>query len=111
MTDPINPDLRNNTQALNQLAAALDRFTAPVAIEAGELMTANVGLRCCPCTDNAITNDTAIEDVPPAITMAPSIQTFTIGGQEVRAPVTIPVCLDCRKRQMGIVSKTGLIVT
>jgi hypothetical protein len=82
-----------------------------IAEPLGELMTANIGLRCCPCTDKAITDDTPIEDVAAAVTMAPSIQTFTVGGQEVRAPCTIPVCVDCRKRQMGIVSKTGLIVT
>jgi hypothetical protein len=64
------------------------------------------GLKCCPCTDTAITNNTP---VPVAVTMAPSLQMFTINGQQVQAPCVIPVCADCRKLQLGIVSKTGLI--
>lgn len=69
------------------------------------------GLRCCPCTDNALTNDTPLADVPVAITMAPSVQQFTMPGQQIMAPVVLPVCADCRKRQMGVVSKTGLMVS
>lgn len=76
----------------------------------GELITANYGLRCCPCTDKAIADGTPLEDVPEAFTMAPSMQVFTMGAQQVSAPCTIPVCADCRKRQMGAVSKTGLTV-
>ena len=49
--------------------------------------------------------------MPVAITMAPSIQTFTANGQTIMAPVVLPVCIDCRKRQMGVVSKTGLMVS
>ena len=77
----------------------------------GELIAANLGLRCCPCTDNAIINDTPLDDVPAAFTMAPSVQTFTANGQTIMAPVVLPVCIDCRKRQMGVVSKTGLMVS
>ena len=68
------------------------------------------GLKCCPCLDNAILNDTPAEDVPAAVTMAPSVQTFTMPGQQIMAPIVLPVCVDCRKRQMGITSKTGLVV-
>lgn len=85
----INPDLRNNTLALQELADS--------------------GLKCCPCTDNAIAEDTPIGDVAAAVTLAPSMQTFTMQGQQITAPCTIPVCLDCRKRQLGFVSKAGLI--
>ena len=67
-------------------------------------------MKCCPCLDNAIINDTPVADVPEAVTMAPSIQTFTANGQTIMAPVVLPVCIDCRKRQMGMVSKTGLAV-
>lgn len=74
----------------------------------GELIAANIGLRCCPCLDKAIKDGTDPEDVAAAITMAPSMQTFTMGGQQLNAPCTIPVCVDCRKRQMGAVSRTGL---
>lgn len=66
-------------------------------------------MKCCPCIDMAITNDTPTADVPEAVTMAPSIQTFNMGGQQLNAPVVLPVCIDCRKRQMGVVSKTGLV--
>ena len=79
-------------------------------LEPGELMAANIGLRCCPCTDKAITDDTGTDDVPAAFTMAPILQTFTVQGRDVAAPCVVPVCLDCRKRQMGAVSKTGLAV-
>ena len=87
-------------------------MTNPIPGEpaSGELIAANYGLRCCPCTDRAIRDDTPLEDVPGAFTMAPSMQTFTMGGQQLNAPCTIPVCADCRKRQMGTVSKTGLTV-
>ena len=68
------------------------------------------GLACCPCTDIAISKDTPIEDVPVAFTMAPSVQAFTVGGQDVMAPVVIPVCVDCRRKQLGVTSKTGLYV-
>ena len=74
----------------------------------GELIAMSTGLRCCPCLDKAIKDGTDPEDVAAAITMAPSMQTFTMGGQQLNAPCTIPVCVDCRKRQMGAVSRTGL---
>ena len=38
-------------------------------LEPGELMAANIGLRCCPCADKAITDGTGTEDVPAAFTM------------------------------------------
>ena len=67
-------------------------------------------MKCCPCTDNAILEDTPLDDVPEAVTMAPSVQQFTMPGQQIMAPVVLPVCAACRKRQMGVVSKTGLAV-
>ena len=87
--------------------ATIPAITVPIT---GELVTTtNYRLKCCPCTDNAIINDTDLDQVPPAVTMAPSLQTFNAGGQQLNAPCTIPVCLDCRRLQLGIVSKTGLI--
>ena len=68
------------------------------------------GLLCCPCTDNAINHGTPIEDVPPAVTMAPSLQMFKMNGETVHAPCVLPVCVECRARQMGVTSKTGLVV-
>ena len=61
-------------------------------------------------TVGPITDGTGTEDVPAAFTMAPILQTFTVQGRDVAAPCVVPVCLDCRKRQMGVVSKTGLAV-
>jgi hypothetical protein len=68
------------------------------------------GLLCCPCTDNAIIKGTPLADVPPAVTMAPSLQTFSMGPEQVHAPCVLPVCVDCRTRQLGVTSKTGLVV-
>ena len=77
----------------------------------GEQMAGNLGLKCCPCTDNSLTKGKpGLDDIPPAFTMAPSVQTFTIGGNDVMAPCVIPLCVDCRRKQLGVVSKTGLIV-
>lgn len=85
---------------------------APLAsiAPAGEPLTAANDLNCCPCTDDAIINSTPIKDVPAAVTMAPSAQMFTINGQQIMAPVVLPVCAPCRKNQLGIASKTGLVV-
>lgn len=85
--------------------ATVPSITVPVAAD-----LLNAGLKCCPCTDDAIINSTPIKDVPAAVTMAPSAQMFTINGQQVMAPVVLPVCAPCRKNQLGIASKTGLVV-
>ena len=89
--------------------ATIPALTVPIK---GELLTAANGLKCCPCTDNAIIQDTPLDQVPAASTMAPSLQTFTVMGpqgmQEIQAPCVIPVCTDCRTRQLGVKSKTGL---
>jgi hypothetical protein len=75
----------------------------------GELPSTGTGLRCCPCLDAAIERGASLDDVPAAITMAPVVQGFTMQGNQVMAPVVVPVCAECRKRQMGIKSKAGLI--
>lgn len=67
-------------------------------------------MKCCPCTDKAITDGQPGTDVPEAATMAPSVQTFTVNGQQIAAPVVLPVCLECRKNQLGVVSRSGLAV-
>ena len=78
----------------------------------GEQMVGNLGLKCCPCTDKAIADgEVDLDQVDMAVTFAPSMQTFTLQGQQISAPCVIPVCVDCRKRQMGVVSKTGLMVS
>lgn len=68
-------------------------------------------LKCCPCTDDLITSgDTYPETaIPDAVTIAPVLQAFIIGGQQVTAPVMLPVCFSCRGKQMGQVSKQGLV--
>ena len=92
--------------------ATVPAITVPVVAEPlGELMVGNLGLKCCPCTDNSLTKGKPeLDDIPPAFTMAPSVQTFTIQGNDVMAPCVIPLCVDCRRKQLGVVSKTGLIV-
>lgn len=68
------------------------------------------GLKCAPCTDQAITTGTDAGDVPAAYTLAPVVQTFNVGGgQQIAAPIVIPVCWDCRKTQLAPVSRTGLV--
>lgn len=71
--------------------------------------TLSTGLKCCPHTDKAIIDGTPVDDVPDAVTMAPVLQMFTVGTQKVPMPVVLPVCADCRKNQLGVVSKTGLV--
>jgi hypothetical protein len=66
-------------------------------------------MKCCPCLDDALAAGAPAEDVPEAVTMAATVQGFTVNGQPVMAPVTLPVCAECRKRQIGVKSKTGLI--
>jgi hypothetical protein len=66
-------------------------------------------LKCCPCLDEAIAGGQDAADVPDAVTMAPMFQTFNVGGQQVGGVVPVPVCLDHRKKQLGVTSKTGLV--
>ena len=67
-------------------------------------------LKCCQCTDDLITGGGTDEaSVPDAVTLAPLVQTFTIGGQQIAAPLMVPVCFGCREKQLGRVSKTGLV--
>lgn len=66
-------------------------------------------LKCSPCTDQAITAAQDLDGLPDAVTLAPVIQVFAVNGQQIAAPVTLPVCLDCRKQQIVTVSKSGLV--
>lgn len=71
-------------------------------------------LKCVLCTDALITSGRSYPedaDLPDAVTMAPLLQTFSMGGQQVTAPVTLPVCFGCREEQLGKVSKNGLILS
>jgi hypothetical protein len=75
----------------------------------GELKAANTGLRCCPCTDQNIADGGDPGDVPAAVTLAPVMQTFAMGGQQVMGVVNMPVCYKCRSAQLKPLSKTGLV--
>lgn len=67
-------------------------------------------LRCAPCTDQHITDGDDNDDhIAEAITIVPILQTFTVGGQQIAAPVATPICYQCRRKQLGMVSKTGLV--
>lgn len=80
-------------------------MTAPQPVPA-----ASPVLKCCPCLDNLLTGAKNAGKVADAVTMAPSVQQFTINGQQVAMPVVLPVCEACRRRQLGIASKNGLFV-
>jgi hypothetical protein len=69
------------------------------------------GLKCCPCTDELITSGGTYPetDLPDAVTMAPLLQTFNAGGQQIMAPLALPVCFACREKQLGKVSRNGLV--
>jgi hypothetical protein len=68
-------------------------------------------LKCAPCTDQLITDGRSYpeDELPDAVTMVPTVQTFNVGGQQIAAPVTLPVCFACREKQLGKVSKHGLV--
>jgi hypothetical protein len=72
-----------------------------------------VNLKCAPCTDEAVIKGdrTAYADIPDAWTLAPVVQTFNMGGQQIAAPLALPVCVACREKQLGKVSKNGLILS
>ena len=71
-------------------------------------------LKCCPCLDQAIADGHSADSeeaayVPVAATLVTVMQPFTVGGQQIAAPVTMPVCYACRKKQLAPVSKSGLV--
>lgn len=71
-------------------------------------------LHCLPCLDQVIAggHDAASEEasrVPYADTLVTVMQPFTVNGQPVMAPVSMPVCYSCRVKQLGGVSKRGLV--
>ena len=69
-------------------------------------------LKCTVCTDEAITRgDPDDAKVLDAITLSPLVQTFNMGGQQIAAPLALPVCYSHRERQLGKVSKNGLILS
>ena len=68
-----------------------------------------MNLKCQPCLDQAIVAGQDTEGVPEAATLAPALQTFTAGGQQVAAPLVLPVCVECRKKALVTVSKSGLV--
>lgn len=69
------------------------------------------GLKCCPCTDDLVTRGGSYPetDLPDAVTLVPVMQTFSGPGGSVAAPVMMPVCFACRQKQLGRVSKNGLL--
>lgn len=69
-----------------------------------------VYLYCAPCTDQAIADgETDVDTIPAAVTIVPVMQEFNVGGRPVAAPVSMPVCYSCRRQQLGVVSKAGLV--
>ena len=66
-------------------------------------------LKCCPCTDRCITDGGEPVAIPEAWTLAPVMQTFAMGGQQVIGVVNMPVCYQCRTKQLAPLSKTGLV--
>ncbi len=67
-------------------------------------------LKCSPCLDQRITDGGDVAGVvPDAVTIVPLLQSFAVNGQQVVAPVPVPVCMDCRRKQLGTVSRTGLV--
>lgn len=75
--------------------------------------------KCVCCVDQALTSGPnghtpqlkgpALAAIPDAITTAPVMQQFTVGGQTVTAPVMLPVCAACRAAQLKPLSRSGLI--
>jgi hypothetical protein len=71
--------------------------------------------KCAICLDTAIMAASSAEPavagrVPDAVVLATVVQTFPMpGGQQMAAPVLMPVCMACRQQQLGRVSKTGLV--
>jgi hypothetical protein len=67
-------------------------------------------LKCAPCTDRLIADGGSDTDLlPPAVTIVTVLQTFAANGQQIAGPVMMPVCIACRQKQIGTVSKTGLV--
>ena len=67
--------------------------------------------KCGPCLDAAITKGDPFDlgEVADGIVMIAMVQTFSLGGgQQLAAPCLVAACLECRKKQLGTVSKTGL---
>lgn len=69
--------------------------------------------KCAPCLDQAILaagEATLPNSVQDAVVLVTVIQPFNVpGGQQIASPALMPVCLACRKAQLGTVSKKGLI--
>ena len=67
--------------------------------------------KCTSCLDGAITKGEPfdIEEIADAVVLIALVQTFSLGGgQQLVAPCLAAVCLNCRKKQLGTISKTGL---
>lgn len=67
---------------------------------------------CAPCLDSAITaaEPPDPDAVPDAVVLVTVIQMFPApGGQQMAAPALMGVCLACRQKQLGTVSKRGLV--
>ena len=68
--------------------------------------------KCAPCMDAAITapGPLVLGAVPDAVVLATTLQMFPVpGGQQAAVPVQAGVCASCREKQLGTVSKTGLV--
>lgn len=68
--------------------------------------------KCAPHLDQAIMDGQPFDlaAIPDAVVLVTVLNQFPIaGGQQVSAPCLLGVCLECRKQQMGTVSKAGLL--
>ncbi len=66
--------------------------------------------KCAVCLDRAITAGAVdLAAVPDAVVMVTMLQQFSAARQQIAAPSTICVCVECRRAQLAPVSKTGLV--
>ena len=67
--------------------------------------------KCGACLDTAITSGRPLDlsSVPDAVVLVTVMQMFPMPGQQIAAPVQMSVCVPCRERQLGTVSKAGLV--
>lgn len=68
-------------------------------------------LKCSPCLDARLSGPDGGDavPVPDAVTIVPLLQSFAVNGQQIVAPVPVPVCTECRRKQLGAVSRSGLV--
>lgn len=51
-----------------------------------------------------------IDLLPDAVAAVPHLQQFAVNGQQVIGTIALPVCLNCRKNQLGSPLATGRLL-